>query len=344
MTNRRKAIRWFPETIGLPHPSVPMLIADSQTWAAWRGSNEPEEITDAFDGELGVVEVGGSSWACMGYTGGEFQVAVGQADVIVLQSLSCQDDEDYTQEIAMVRDDIVNRRRTEYLTGEIEVTGLLVLGDAWNKGVVKGTSASEPRVIDAEGDGSGHLFMVPLPPGRYLVLEGSDDDDPDVIWLRFRQGNPQDYQTRPEKEEEAEESERVCELLHELEHVRISGKNFESERSKVAIVRELIELGGAKSIEERCNELTSNNPFFATWLQVLLLSATEGNAASLLEELAREWLTPASSAEAANQVLTRKQLLEGFSAVPTTTTLEKLRKQVEAAPEPEVFVPDGDFF
>lgn len=54
-----------------------------------------------------------------------------------------------------------------------------------------------------------------------------------------------------------------------------------------------------------------------------------------------EWLAPANSQHAINQTVSKRQLLSVLSELPGG---EELRAKVANAPEPDPFVPEGDFF
>jgi hypothetical protein len=53
-----------------------------------------------------------------------------------------------------------------------------------------------------------------------------------------------------------------------------------------------------------------------------------------------EWLAPPTTQYSINQVVSRQQLLTALVDLPAA---EDLRSKVGAAPQPEIFVPEGDF-
>lgn len=54
-----------------------------------------------------------------------------------------------------------------------------------------------------------------------------------------------------------------------------------------------------------------------------------------------EWLAPPTSQHSINQVVSKQRLLAVLSGL---AGVDDLRAQVAAAPEPDMFVPEGDFF
>ena len=101
-------------------------------------------------------------------------------------------DSDDNEEFSALRDAVAARASEEFLAGEIEVTDGLIVGDCWANGTAFDFSAltggNAMKVEDV-------TFFVPLPAGKYLVLEGIDEDE-EAAWYRFVKGNAADYERR----------------------------------------------------------------------------------------------------------------------------------------------------
>jgi|GEM_PF-3763163 len=316
-------MKWHTKVAGT-RESAPVLIADVATWRLWRGEAEPQDSFDAFEGENGPVTVvdRGTFVPCEP-GGGVYEIGVGTDEVVVLQRYDSDDAPTSLHAALATREEFV-----EYLAGEIDVTGGIVIGDAWANGseLSLATTPAAPKSV-------GHLvFFVPLPAGRYLVLEGHDEDD-ERSWYRIVRGNATSYASRLHSPEHDERKQIMA---------RVSFADPKKEVRALEDARRLVTIGRPDLALQLCERASPERAILAGHVRIFALVELEPeHAGTLAISLAGRWLAPAKSVNSANQVLGRNQIMEALEVVPRTAAVRELLAQVKTAPEPEVFIADG---
>jgi len=337
-------MKWFLGAAGV-RERVPVLVASPAVWRRWRGDAESEESFASLEGVVGPIEVDGRVVVPFGYEGGIFDVGVGKGEIVILQHLDGDEARAERYRTALARGPAKSAgdeqdlgdpaELTGYLAGELTIAEGLLVGNSWKNGAeLDARLGKTARVLEPL------LFFAPLAAGTYLVLEGRSDDE-DLQWYRIRKGKARDHAPRPPPGVEA-----GSEVAW-----RMARASFEDPRAEAAALetaRELVELGRPDLALELCDKASPARRVFATWTRVFALAALDREPLAVLRPLVEEWLAPATSAEAANQTLTKKDLLAAVAAVEKTASAAAagdLRRRLEAAPAPDVFVAEGgDFF
>lgn len=323
-------MKWTADPASSPHPSVPILVSTREAWKTWTGRAMDEDAFGDLEGVVGVAEVAGAPRAALpAEEQGAFHLGIGDDEVVLLHWFGSG------KGLAARKKSLAARDEEEYLAGVLDVSDALVIGDAWTSG----WALEAPKKPGKTTQGEDSLFAVPLPAGRYVVLEGTDDEE--ARWLRIRRGDPASYTPRPPDGPRAPSpAERAAALLHEILTPKLAGKNVVA-TSTLEKVKEIVTLDQAALLEKKVDELASTRPAYAQWLGILTRAAKGEDATADLKRLTEEWLAPATSTKSANQHLGKAELIEAFAIV---SGLADLKTKVENAPPPDVFVEEGDFF
>ncbi len=329
-------MKWFLNAAGV-RERAPLLVADVAVWRNWRGTDEPQASFDALDGVVGVVDLDQRSVIAHSCEGGVFDIGVAKDEVVVLQHYASDESD---SERDGLRQALAAREKQEYLAGEIAIReGGVLIGDSWQKGAELDLAKSGATPTNA----APLVFFAPLKAGRYLVLEGRSGDE-ETSWYRLRRGEASGYERRPEGQ--TEETSPAAEVAGIMGCV--SFEDPIKEARALGDARELIRLRRPDLALGICNQASPARRVLASWVRVFALAALGQDATAELTHLAGEWLAPATTAEAANQLLPRQDLLGAIDAVDAAAQskglLAPLRARVADAPEPEVFVPFGDSF
>lgn len=330
-------MKWTAKPVELPHPSVPVLLNTPSAWALWAGRSTDEETLGALEGACGAVTIDDVAWAVLEGEQGVFHLGVNGNEVVLLTWFGP------ARKLAAHKAKLAAGGLDEFLTGVLDVVDGLVLGNAWTRG----WTVEAPKVPKKVKQGDESLFVVPLASGRYVVLEGHDEACEESRWLRILPGDLAAYVTRPKAEpREIDPADLAREILHEIETPRVTGKQLVAATSTFDHIKRIVALDQRSMIAQRIMALSTSRPAYARWLDVLLRAATGADAVDRLSELATEWLAAPTSTHSANQHISRIELLSAFDALEAVgvQTLAPLRAKVEAAPQPDVFVEEGDFF
>ncbi len=303
---------WLTSVAGA-HASAPVLIADVATWKRWRG-NEEQDAFDAFEGEVGTVTVACGTFVPCEPDGGVYELGVGQDEVVVLQRYDSERDQ------APLRAALAAREHEEFLGGELDVVHGIVIGNA----EVKGADLSLDPLPTTPASVGPLAFFVPLAPGRYLVLEGRNEDA-DLSWYRLVRGEASSFAPRFDAP------------LHDEMKQIMARVSFADERSEVralADARRLVTLGRADLAMELCARSTPAGAVLADHVRVFAFADFEPTEAILLAiSLASRWLQREKADVRVDQTLGRIQILEALEAVPASAEVVALRAQVKAAPD-----------
>jgi hypothetical protein len=314
-TKKGAAFTWSRKVVGTE--GTPILVADARAFASRSG--------DEGDGPAAFVDVLGDGASAVVLLdtegGGAADVGWDETDTIVL--LATSDFDDAPKQRDKLVKAIETAKHPEYLVGEIALAGDLVVED----GAAKGSESP--------------AFRLPRAPGRYTVVEGHVEGDGEARWCRITPVGRKAYARRPS-------APKVDPVEAELARISFATPIAEA-RALEAAVR-LIGLGRPELALEICAKASPARRALAAWTRVMALAAQRDAAArDEVSALATQWLAPADSAEHASQVVPRAQLLQAIDVVSklgSDGALDALRGRVVSAPEPEVFVPegDGDFF
>lgn len=322
-------MRWHTSVAGA-REHVPVLLADFATWRRWNGSEEPDESFDVLQGEIGVVDVAGRAIVPSELEGGAFDLGLGDGELVLLQH-----DVGDSGDFKALRTTLAKRTHDEYLAGELEVDAGVVVGDPWNAGCdLPAMAPSKAGKVAKVG------FFAPLPPGRYVVLEGRNDV---ASWYRLVRGNAADYQRRP-----ADAPKPAADPTQKKVDAILARTKFGTDKAEARALeaaRELVALGRSDAALAICDRVGPSRQKLAQWTRIFALATAKQDAITPLRALATEWLAPPTAADSANQVLTRKNMLEAIDAVQTSgADVAELRQEIASAPEPEIFVAGGDDF
>lgn len=192
--------RWLaPEDHGLsfPHPSAPLLVATNASWKRWK--KDDAELGQAFEGVLGEGSADDATgFALPGFEQGRIWIAAAEDAVWIVHWFGPEDDAGPSTAWRM------STTHTEYLAGTFTVPkGGASVGDAWH----------EAR------------WPLPLPPGKYVVLEGQDDDR--ASWLRVLVGRAADHVARPAPPAQEPSAEELAQArIETLLTMRVEGKRL----------------------------------------------------------------------------------------------------------------------
>jgi hypothetical protein len=196
-------------------------------------------------------------------------------------------------------------------------------------------TGAEPAVLGRAA------YFVPRPPGSYVLVEGSnqDDDGWEARWCRIVSKTDKVYERRP-----AIPIDDPVDAI--LKRVSFAGQKEEARALESAL--ELIELGRADLALELSEKASPDRAALATWTRVMALAAQRDSRVSVEAlALAQAWLRPATSATSPNQALPRGHVLRALDAVlaiGADVKLTAIRTEVELAPEPDVYMDHGDAF
>jgi hypothetical protein len=181
-------MKWSSDAVGV-RERVPLLIADARTWSTWQGADEPQDTFDMLEGVVGPTNSSGRTVVPFAYEGGVFEIGVADDTLIVMQHYESDDGEKFNE----LRAALEMRTPKEFMAGEIEVNDGLIVGDCWANGTAFDFSAipGDAKKVD------DLTYFVPLPAGKYLVLEGVAEDV-EAAWYRFVKGKAADYARREE--------------------------------------------------------------------------------------------------------------------------------------------------
>jgi hypothetical protein len=323
--------RWTANAVGTMHPSDPIVVSTRQTWSAWRGKDAGSEAWDALEGVVGVAAIEGAAMAALpAYEQGSFHIAVRDSEIVILHWFGS------AKKLAARKARLLDKQDEEFFAGVLDVSDSLVIGDAWTAGweVAVGAAAKE------EKHGPDRVFVVPRMAGRYVVLEGCDEEE--AAWLRILPGDPGAYTPRPSPTPSDSPAEIAAKLVHEIVTPRVVAKQLVA-TSAFERVKRIAELDQLAVLQRKIAELAPSRPAYARWLEILARAAAGDDARADLTALAEEWLTPATSDRSANQDVSKAELIEAFDAVGAPD-LVALKERIANAPTPDVFIGDGDFF
>lgn len=319
MAKSKRTASWTWNHRALGTEGAPLVLADAAAYARWNG-NDGEGPADFA--ELLTI---GDVTAVLVDTEGGGPVTVGQAEDEVVVLMCDSDYEDAPKRLAKVLSSIASHALDEHLVGEIDVAEAIVVAD----GALAEKTESEDRV------------RLTLPAGRYVVSDGTheNDDGWETRWCRLAPPGRRKYAPRVE---------RVAEDPVATIMARVSFATPEKEACALEDALELTQLGRPDLALELCAKASSSRRALASYTRIIALAgARDRQAAAEAVALAKAWLAPPTSADDVNQALTRARVLQAIDAalaVDQDATLSEHRARVVAAPEPEVFMPDGDTF
>lgn len=330
------ALRWFTGAVGCE--GTPLLYADRGAYDHWRGVDEHDGANDyqrvvVEEGFTLPTEIVMHDGVAIGLLDSEgdvtFDVGCDEREVVALGAYVDEDDPKRAERTRAAV--AAKKKHPEYLVGALEIgpRGL----------VLANSGASSAAIADIDGGDARSLgrdhFFVPLPAGRYVVLEGRDgEDDYSAWWCRILPASKKKYAKRPTPQP----SDPVADIM-----ARVSFKDAVAEARALEDALELVTLGRAELALSLCDRASSDRRWLAAFTRVIALAATkDARAAGEASAVAEAWLRPADSRQAANQMLTRAQVLRALDAAGADA---ELRARVVAAPEPDVFIDGGvDFF
>jgi hypothetical protein len=343
MARTRKAsgakLQWLDDVLGTE--GAPVLVADAAVYRRWRGGTgtAPTDydrvvLEGGYRDPADVVPFDSDAIALMDSDGGG-PVAIGwNEDELIVLMCDGDYDEDETRKARLLKA-IASRKYAEYIAGELSVAKGVVVADSALVGTGAEIAEGEPSPAGA------NRFFVPRPQGIYVLLEGQheEQDGSESRWCRLLPKREETYQRRPEEPER----DPVAEIVD-----RLSFADPKQEARALESAIELVQLGRPDLALDICAKASPDRHVLVAWTRVLALAA-QGDPSAAREgiALAESWLSPAGSPLATNQTLSRADVLRALDAVldrDGRPDVQSARARVAAAPEPEVFIPEGDAF
>jgi hypothetical protein len=339
---RAKTAQWNWVRHAIGTEGAPVLVADLEVYEAWRG-NQGASPTDyqrlvmdhGYGDPAGVVPFGAKAVGLIDSDGGG-PVDIGWSDDETLIVQYVGDYEEQPKRLTKLVKAIESGKLPEFLVGEIELSAALVIADS----ALEAPSGS--MASDEAGPVATNRFRVPRRGGRYVLVEGryEEDDGLEATWCRLVPRGKGNYRERPKPTPD----DPVALILE-----RLSFEDPKEEARSLEAALELVRLGRPEVALEICAKASPARRVLAAWTRIFALAAQrDEKARAEAMDLARSWLSPATSADATNQALPRASVLRAIEAalgVEEAAALREMHRRVSDAPEPEVFVPDGgDFF